>query len=143
MRFYLAMISTLCLVIMTAGCSRDFELTKATRLDRQTSGMTTAMGLNLGMAQDKLAKELTERTGWEWQAQATIFQDGKTPKNTIYLALSPGMKGDGFVVEVTAKSVRIEAGTSKGFDKAIDALLAALVQKDGRFFLPVGTIKPS
>ena len=96
----------------------------------------------MGDIEKRLARELTQRTGWEWETSSTPFKPSEAPTDTIFFSMTNKVTGDTFVVHVTARSVVVEAAAIAGFDRAINALLGALVEEDGKFFLSVGTIKP-
>ena len=136
--------STLLLFVpFLAGCSAGrFELTKSTRIHGDDTGLSSWEAQLQADAQRRLAKELTQRTGWQWEVSATFFTPAEAPPNTIFFRKNSKLTGEAFRIQVTPRSVLVEAVGTEHCDKAVDALLGALVREDGRFFLPAETIRP-
>lgn len=127
---------------LVAGCSARFELTNTTSVCGDHSRLTSWQSQRLQDVQYRLARELTQRTGREWKVTTTLFRPSTAPANTIFFSKTNKTAGEAFAIHVTPKSVVVEANAIEGLDKAVDALLGALVQENGRFFLPAGTLKP-
>jgi len=140
MRLNLLCFALLLFVPFFTGCSGRFELTRTTRIDGDDRDLSSWQAQLLVDAQKRLAKELTQRTGWQWEVSAAFFRPSEAPPNTIFFRKNSKLTGDTFRIQVTRKSVVVEAASTEDFDKAVNALLDALVQEDGRFFLAVGTM---
>ncbi|MBI5725333.1 MAG: hypothetical protein HZA50_15350 [Planctomycetes bacterium] len=94
----------------------------------------------------RFVKELSQRTDWELKAEMFQFflHDGyeKVPENSIFFLGAIQDIGGHFLIHVTPESIRIDVASGQGYTEPVDALLNALIEKDGKFFWPVGTIKP-
>ena len=120
-----------------------FELAKTTRIDGNNIALSSWQAQRLKDVQDRLVRELTQRTGWQWEVTSSLFRSSGAPADTIFFSKTNKVTGDAFVIHVTRESVVIEAASPEGFDKAVDALLDVLVRKDGKFLLTVGPVKPA
>jgi len=141
MRLHTFGVAFLLFMAIAPGCSDRLQLTQTTRIDGDDTGLSSWEAQRLVDSQRRLAKELTRRTGWPWEVSATLFSPAEAPPNTIFFSKTSRLTADTFRIQVTPRSVVVEAAPYEGFDKAVDALLAALVQENGKFFLPVGQIR--
>ena len=143
MKLHLLGCAGLLFMPLITGCSDRFELARTTRIERSNVVLSSWQDQRMQDVEKRLARELTERTGWEWKSTASLFfRPSEAPPDTIFLSKTNKVAGGTFAIHVTGKSVVVEAAAMENFDKAIDALLGALVQEDGKFFLTVGTVKP-
>ena len=128
----------LLLTVLAPGCADRFQLTPTTRIDGNDTNLSSWQAQRLVDAQKRLARELTTRTGRQWEVSAFAFPPAEAPPNTIFFSKNSKLTASAFRIQVTPESVVVEAARAQNSDRAVDALLDALAQENGRFFLLVG-----
>ena len=149
------------LMAISLGCATRFPLTRETTICGDHWHVSSGGSMVLLIAENRLAEELAQRTGRQWNSRGVFawklkwwgifgiyagFEDaGEVPKGAVgfaFLRSRPKPEPHAFRVMVKADSVLIEASSGKGFDQAIDALLSTLREENGEFCFPVQTLSP-
>lgn len=140
-----------CLLILaaaafcTAGCAKEpdyFELNSKTGIVGYSGGFSSAGAQRMKFELQRLAKELSRRTGWELTSDTFIFMSQEKHRNAVFFLCAARDIDNDSLIHVTPQSVRVDVVPTKDFSDAVNTLLDNLVEKDGMFYWPVGTIKP-